>query len=56
MNILVAHIENLLGVNSIFLLTKQAIYNAMKKGYKPHIVAMKCETKKLIIKKNKYSV
>ena len=36
-----------LGVNSIILLSKKAIYDCMKKGRKPHIASVKTEMKHL---------
>ena len=38
-------LENTLAVNSIILLTKKVIYNAMKKERKPHTLNVKHEVK-----------
>ena len=39
--IIIGDLENAVCVNSIILLTKKVIYNAMKKEQKPHIAQVK---------------
>ena len=43
--IILGDLENALSINSIILLTKKVIYNAMKKEKNPHILSVKNEVK-----------
>ena len=45
--IILGDLENAVCINSIILLTKKVIYNAMKKEHKPHIAQVKNEVKRL---------
>ena len=40
-------LEKSICINSILLLTKKVIYNAMKEAKRPHILTVKNETKNL---------
>ena len=44
--IILGDMENAVCINSIILLTKKVIYNAMKKEQKPHIAQVKNDVKK----------
>ena len=44
--IILGDMENAVCINSMILLTKKVIYNAMKKEQKPHIAQVKNEVKK----------
>ena len=44
--IIVGNMENAVCINSIILLTKKVIYNAMKKEQKPHFAQVKNEVRK----------
>ena len=52
--IIIGDLENAVCVNSILLLTKKVIYNAMKKEQKPHIAQVKNEVKKFYYEDNIY--
>ena len=44
--IILGDMENAVCINSIILLTKKVIYNAMKKEQKPHVAQVKNDVKK----------
>ena len=44
-NIIIGELERSVCINTVILLTKNNIYNAMKENKQPHILAIKNETK-----------
>ena len=43
--IIIGELEKSVCINTVILLTKKIIYNAMKENKQPHILAIKNETK-----------
>ena len=50
--IVLGDLENALAINTIILLTKNDIYNSMKKEQRPTLLSIKHDTKNFISKKN----
>ena len=50
--IILGELEKSVCINAVILLTKKVIYNAMKENKKPHLLAIKNETKTFIFKRN----
>ena len=54
--IVLGDLENILSINTIILLTKNVIYNSMKKEQKPHILQVKNEVKKFYFEKYRHYI
>ena len=50
--IILGDLENATAINTIILMTKKVLYTCMKKEQKPHLLNVKNEVKKYILKKN----